>query len=58
MSTTTREAGLKGSSNRWGPRRRFNIRDLDPVRRERVEAFIEAERRAQQREREAAKGAA
>ena len=35
---------------RWGPKRRHNVADLDPVRRERIEAFIEADRRAQERE--------
>ena len=42
--------GRSGARKRWGPRRRHNVADLDAVRRERVEAFIEAERRAQERE--------
>jgi hypothetical protein len=48
---STAEAGRIGSRRRWGPPRRHNIGDLDPERRDRVAAFIEAERRAQDRER-------
>jgi hypothetical protein len=42
--------GKRGNAKRWGPPRRHNVADLDPIRRERIEAFIEAERRAQERE--------
>jgi hypothetical protein len=50
LSIDVVEAGRKGARARWGPPRRHNTADLDPVRRERVDAYIEAERRAQQRE--------
>jgi hypothetical protein len=54
LTVTVSEAGQRGARKRWGPTRRHNIADLDPVRRERVEAFIALERRAQEREKAAA----
>ena len=62
MSTTSlneaaRVIGTHAARKRWGPPRHHNIRDLEPARRERIEAFIEAERNAQARE-QAEKGAA
>ena len=47
------ELARRANNKRWGPKRRHNVSDLSPERRERIAAFVEAERRAQEREQQA-----
>lgn len=48
------ERGQRGAQKRWGPPRRIHIGDLPPERRQFLLSLIEAERKAQAREKSAA----